>query len=131
MRSIRWSLLVYFLVVLALAMGVVSLLVYQQMEATVHDKERADSDLLASIEDYLDGEWVVAFSSGVGQNNVGETRAMPMHGGATRRLCTGGCRAMWSAGVPLRLSAQAPRARPPAPPAGRSELAACSAMPIW
>ena len=39
-------------------------------------------------------------------------------------------RAMCSADVPLRLSAQAPSARPPAPPAGSSEFAASSAIPM-
>ncbi len=33
-----------------------------------------------------------------------------------------------SAGIPIRFSAQAPSARPPAPPVGRSTLAACSAI---
>jgi two-component system, OmpR family, heavy metal sensor histidine kinase CusS len=46
MRSIRWSLLVYFLVLLALAMGIVSVLVYQRMRETVHDKERTAEQLL-------------------------------------------------------------------------------------
>jgi hypothetical protein len=38
---------------------------------------------------------------------------------------------MWSVDMPARCSAQAPSANPPAPPAGSSEFAACSASPIW
>ena len=40
-------------------------------------------------------------------------------------------RAMCSAFMPPFDSAHAPSASPPAPPAGSSELAACSAIPIW
>ena len=39
-------------------------------------------------------------------------------------------RAMCSAFIPPFDSAHAPSASPPAPPAGNSELAACSAIPI-
>jgi hypothetical protein len=43
-----------------------------------------------------DGDWVLAFSSGVGEYIVGELHAVPIHGGATRNICAGGCRATWS-----------------------------------
>jgi signal transduction histidine kinase len=46
MRSIRWSLLLYFLLALAVAMGAVSVLVYQRMREAVSDKERAAARLL-------------------------------------------------------------------------------------
>jgi heavy metal sensor kinase len=46
MRSIRWSLLLYFLLALALAMGAVSLLAYQRMQVTVEEKERATAGRL-------------------------------------------------------------------------------------
>ena len=37
-------------------------------------------------------------------------------------------RAMWAVGIPAWRSAQTPRASPPAPPVGSSELAASSAI---
>ena len=39
-------------------------------------------------------------------------------------------RAIWAVGIPAWRSAQTPRARPPAPPAGSSESAASSAIAI-
>ena len=39
-------------------------------------------------------------------------------------------RAIWAVGMPPRWSAQAPRARPPNPPVGRTALAPSSENPI-
>jgi heavy metal sensor kinase len=46
MKSIRWSLLSYFLMVLAVALGAVSLLAYEQMKETVTKREKAAAQLI-------------------------------------------------------------------------------------
>jgi heavy metal sensor kinase len=46
MRSIRLSLVVYFLVLLAVALGAISVLVYRTTEQSVRDKQRVMADLL-------------------------------------------------------------------------------------
>src|SRR4051812_24349830 len=46
MRSIRLSLLVYFLALLVVALGVASLLVYRSAQRTLEDKEEATSKLV-------------------------------------------------------------------------------------
>jgi hypothetical protein len=44
-----------------------------------------------------DGRWVVAFSSGSTANSlVGGILALPLHGGAPKKLCSGDCRVFWS-----------------------------------
>src|SRR5207249_3943020 len=46
MRSIRLSLVVYFLVLLAVALGAISVLVYRTTEQSVRDKQRVMAELL-------------------------------------------------------------------------------------
>src|SRR5262245_50143521 len=46
MRSIRLSMVVYFLVLLAVALGAVSVLVYRTAEQTLREKQKATADLL-------------------------------------------------------------------------------------
>src|SRR5712671_4651329 len=48
MKSIRLSLIVYFLVLIALALGGVSMLVYQTVSSTLKDKQAKTEELLAS-----------------------------------------------------------------------------------
>jgi hypothetical protein len=43
-----------------------------------------------------DGEWVVVRALGVGENAMPVTLAVPLHGGAPRKLCGEPCRAVWS-----------------------------------
>jgi serine/threonine protein kinase/Tol biopolymer transport system component len=44
-----------------------------------------------------DGNWVAAFSAGSTANSlVGGILAIPLHGGATKKLCAGDCRPFWS-----------------------------------
>jgi serine/threonine protein kinase len=43
-----------------------------------------------------DGEWVVVFSPGAGENAQPVTLAVPTHGGAPRKICVSGCPSGWS-----------------------------------
>jgi hypothetical protein len=43
-----------------------------------------------------DGEWVLVFSPGAGENAQPVTLAVPTHGGAPRKICVSGCPAGWS-----------------------------------
>ena len=44
-----------------------------------------------------DGKWVAVFSAGSTANSlVGGILAVPLHGGAPKKLCSGDCRAVWS-----------------------------------
>jgi serine/threonine protein kinase len=44
-----------------------------------------------------DGEWVIVFSPGAGGDAAAETVAIPVHGGAPRRICSDNCPGVWSA----------------------------------
>jgi serine/threonine protein kinase/Tol biopolymer transport system component len=44
-----------------------------------------------------DGEWVIAFALGRGENAVPGTFAIPVHGGTPRKICAEVCRGVWSA----------------------------------
>jgi dipeptidyl aminopeptidase/acylaminoacyl peptidase len=43
-----------------------------------------------------DGEWAIVFALGLGEGAVPATLAVPMHGGAARKICAEICRAVWS-----------------------------------
>ena len=43
-----------------------------------------------------DGEWVIVRALGVGEDAVPATLAVPIRGGAPRKLCSDPCRAVWS-----------------------------------
>jgi hypothetical protein len=43
-----------------------------------------------------DGEWVIVFALGVGEDSAPATLAVPLDGGAPRKVCTAFCRAVWS-----------------------------------
>ena len=43
-----------------------------------------------------DGEWVVVFSPGAGENAQPVTIAVPTHSGAPRKICVSGCPSGWS-----------------------------------
>jgi Tol biopolymer transport system component len=43
-----------------------------------------------------DGDWAIVDEAGHGENALGETVAVPVHGGASRTLCAEFCRGGWS-----------------------------------
>jgi hypothetical protein len=43
-----------------------------------------------------DGEWVIVFALGIGEDSAPATLAVPIHGGAPRKVCAANCRAVWS-----------------------------------
>ena len=73
-----------------------------------------------------DGEWVIVFSTGAGEDAVPAVLAVPIHGGAPRKICVPDCSAGWSSDgrffyVAAKMSANSPGKTLAIPvPAGKS-----------
>jgi Tol biopolymer transport system component len=82
-------------------------LVFRSLEGTTNRVVRINKDgsgrermtttpILEKFGISPDGEWVTVFALGGGEDTVPSTLAVPIHGGAPRKICAEVCHATWS-----------------------------------